>query len=84
MSPIAAVLEARRLGVQLWLEGDGDECRVRRSGGDSETVAWLRRIRDEDETAFGLAVAIVAAVVRSGGDPEALRAVRSIEIRATQ
>lgn len=84
MTPLEAVLEGRRLGVRLWLGGEGDGVRVMADGGTAETRAWLRRIRDEDVIAFGMAVAIVAAVERGGGDPERLRTVEEIRIQGVQ
>ena len=84
MTPLAAILEGRRLGVRLWLGGEGENVRIMADGGTTETRAWLRTIRDKDETAFGLAVAIVAAVERGGGDPERLRDVRELQIVGIQ
>lgn len=84
MTPLEAILEARRLGVRLWLGGDGEDVRIMADGGTTETRAWLRTIRDADETAFGLAVVLVAAVERSGGDAERLRHVDEIQIQGVQ
>lgn len=84
MTPLEAVLEGRRLGVRLWLGGEGEAVKVQASGGTPETRAWLRTIRDADETAFGIAVALVSAVERGGGDPERLRHVAEIRIQGIQ
>ena len=84
MTPLDAVLEGRRLGVRLWLGGAGEDVRIMADGGTQETRAWLRTVRDADEAAFGLAVALVAAVERGGGDPERLRGVRELQIVGIQ
>lgn len=84
MTPIEAVLEGRRLGVRLWLGGADADVRVLAEGGTPEVRAWLRGERDKDPTAFGLAVGIVAAVVRGGGDPERLRHVAELRIVGIQ
>lgn len=84
MTPLEAVLEGRRLGIRLWLGGKGEDVRVMADGGTTETRAWLRTIRDKDETAFGLAVGIVAAVERGGGDPERLRDVHELVVHGVQ
>ena len=84
MTPVEVVLEGRRLGVRLWLGGQGEDVRVKAEGGTPEVRAWLRTERDKDMVAFGLAVAIVAAVERGGGDPERLRTVTKIHIESVQ
>lgn len=84
MTPLEAVLEGRRLGVRLWLGGEGEAVKVQASGGTPETRAWLRSVRDADEIAFGLAVGLVAAVERGGGDLERLRHVTEIVLHGVQ
>ena len=84
MTPLEVVLEGRRLGVRMWLGGVDDDIRVRADGGTPEVRSWLRGERDKDPTAFGLAVGIVAAVERGGGDPERLRDVRELQIVGIQ
>lgn len=84
MTPLEAVLKGRRLGVRLRLGGGADDVRIMADGGTPETRAWLRTVRDADEVAFGLAVGIVAAVERGGGDPERLRHVAEIQIHGVQ
>lgn len=68
----------------MWLGGEGDSVRVKADGGAPEVRAWLRTIRDADEIAFGVAVGLVAAVERGGGDPERLRPVAELQIEGVQ
>jgi len=84
VTPLEAVLEGRRLGVRLWIGAADEVAGVMADGGTPDVRAWLRTFRDADEFAFGFAVAVVAAVERTGGDPTRLLKATTISIGSVQ
>ena len=85
MTPLEAVLEGRWPGVRIRRLGDERELfRIKVTGGSPRNRAWLRSERDKDEIAFVVAVGLVSAVERGGGDPERLRAVAEIHVSGIQ
>lgn len=80
MTPVEAIVKARRAGVPIALTEDGAVRADRRS-----LPAWLVEIHNAEPEAFRFALALVMAVERSQGlsGLEGLLTVQEIRIEAT-
>ena len=82
-TPIEIVLRARRAGIRLRIDSEG-EIVAKLPPGTPEVPAWLRAAKVADEQALGFAVAMVAAVERSGSDPAQLLTINEIVVETIQ